>query len=150
MQRAQLVAVRVAQVSEIEFRRAAFAHARRIFDRGAAGRDARLVPRIRLRRIFRGETDGAAIGVARGLAVDGLGHAEHALRRHIKETSFRIDHAGPDAQRAERGVVEFLGPLNVIRYDKDMREHAFPLLMLWPWILAGGILRTAGLRSNGA
>jgi hypothetical protein len=44
VQRAELVAVRVAQVGEIEFRAGVFAHARRVFDRGAADGDARLVP----------------------------------------------------------------------------------------------------------
>jgi hypothetical protein len=68
MQGAELVAVRVAQIGEIELRAAAFAHARRIFDRRAAGRDARLVPGIGLRRILAGKADGAALGMRRDFA----------------------------------------------------------------------------------
>jgi len=36
MQRTQLVAARVAQIGEMELSRTAFAHARRLLDRGAA------------------------------------------------------------------------------------------------------------------
>jgi len=68
MQRTQLVAVRVAQVGEIELRAAAFAHARRLLDHRAAGRAARLVPGIGLRWILAGKADGAALGMRRDFA----------------------------------------------------------------------------------
>src|SRR3546814_14561419 len=40
MQRAEFVARRIAQIGEIELAETAFAHARRVFDRGAARGDA--------------------------------------------------------------------------------------------------------------
>jgi hypothetical protein len=59
----------VAQIGEIELRSAtAFAHARRLLDRPAAGRAARLVPGIGLRRILVGKADSAALGMRRDFA----------------------------------------------------------------------------------
>src|SRR3546814_17402539 len=48
MQRAEFVARRIAQISEIELAETAFAHARRVFDRGAARGDAGVVPCVTL------------------------------------------------------------------------------------------------------
>ena len=58
----------VAQIGELELSRPAFARARRVFDRCAAGRDAHLVPGIGLRRILAGKADGAALGMRRDFA----------------------------------------------------------------------------------
>src|SRR5690349_1676077 len=69
---AELVAVGVAQIGEIELAGRALAHAGRVFDRRAARRDAGLVPGVDLRGRVHREADGAAIGVARGLPIDRL------------------------------------------------------------------------------
>src|SRR5438128_2494802 len=69
VQRAQFVAVRIAQISEIELAETTLAHARRILDRGPATGDARRVPGVGLRRAHR-EADRAAIACGRGRAID--------------------------------------------------------------------------------
>jgi len=58
----------IAQIGEMELSRTAFAHARRLLDRRAAGGDARFVPGIGLRRILAGKADGAALGMRRDFA----------------------------------------------------------------------------------
>src|SRR6185312_2488456 len=70
MQGAELVAVRIAQIGEIELAHPTLAHARRVFDRGAAIGDAGVVPGFRL--VARGgcEADGGAVCARRALAVD--------------------------------------------------------------------------------
>jgi len=50
-------------MGEMELSRTAFARARRLLDRRAAGRDAGLVPGVGLRRVLAGKADGAAIGM---------------------------------------------------------------------------------------
>ena len=73
MQRAERVAFRIAQRGEIKLgsRAAIAAHARRVFDRRAAGRDAHLVLGIRLRRVFSCKANGAAVAVRDTPAIDG-------------------------------------------------------------------------------
>jgi hypothetical protein len=59
----------VAQIGEMELEVGrVFAHVRRLLDRRAAGRDARLVPGIGLRWILAGKADGAALGMRRDFA----------------------------------------------------------------------------------
>src|SRR3546814_4999537 len=70
VQRAELVARRIAQIGEIELAETTLAHARRVFDRGAARSDAGLVPRLCLFGIFHREADRAAVSDRRGFAVD--------------------------------------------------------------------------------
>src|SRR3546814_11251791 len=61
VQRAELVARGIAQIGEIHFHAIALAHARRVFDRGAAGLDARRMPGVGLLRIRHRDTVGAAV-----------------------------------------------------------------------------------------
>src|SRR4051795_1730868 len=121
--RADLVAVEIAQIGEIEFARAAFANAGRIFAVLAAVGDARRMPGIGLFGRVGRKTDGAAIGVCRRLAVDRLRHREHASLGEIENT-VTVDPGRPDAERAEQRVVERLGLFQVVGADHDMRKHS--------------------------
>src|SRR5579871_5166154 len=121
VQAAELVAVGVAQVGEVEA--AAGALSRRVFDRDPAVGEAGGVPGVRFRRGLAGEAEGCAVGDRGRVAVDRLGDAEDAGRRHVEEAALRIDPTLGDAQRAKRRVVEFLGPIDVVRADEDVREH---------------------------
>src|SRR5665213_4382559 len=78
MQRANLVAVGIAQIGDIELDPGAFANARRILAGLAAIGEAGRLPGVGLRGRIAGETDGAAVADGRGLAVDRLRHREHA------------------------------------------------------------------------
>src|ERR1700722_3581719 len=70
VQRAELVAVGIAQISKVEFPDGGFAYAWRFFARFAAMADAGRMPGIGLFGGGRGKADGAAIGRRRRLAVD--------------------------------------------------------------------------------
>src|SRR5215831_18840420 len=76
--RADLVAVGIAQIGEVELAGRAFANAGRVFAGGGAVGEACRMPSIRLFRRVGEEADGAAIGGGRGLAVDRLRHREGA------------------------------------------------------------------------
>src|SRR5882757_6023770 len=76
VQGAELVAVGIAQIGDIKLDPAAFADARRLFAGLAAMGDAGRVKRVGLFGRIGGKTDGAAIGMRRGLAVDRLRHRE--------------------------------------------------------------------------
>src|SRR5258705_10037076 len=76
--RADLVAVEIAQISQIEFTRAALANARRVFASRAAIGEPRRVPRVGLFGRACRKADGAAIGVCCRLAVDWFRHRKHA------------------------------------------------------------------------
>src|SRR5690606_10490767 len=115
--RTELVAVGVAQVGEVHAAGRAFAHAGRVLDGDAAGGHARRVPRVHLGRGFAGETDGAAVGVGGGLAVDRQAHAEHAAVGRAIEDPVAVHEARADAQRAQEGVVEGLGLVQVVGPD---------------------------------
>src|SRR5688500_13890621 len=70
LERAELVAVGIAQIGEVEVAHSARAHPRRILDRLAAGLDARLVPGVGLLGAVHREADRAAVADGRRLAVD--------------------------------------------------------------------------------
>ena len=121
MQRAELVAIGVAEIGQVH---GAAAYARRVFDGLAAGGHAGFVPGVHLFGAVHGDADGAAVGVGGRLAVDGLGD-------DVAAAIVAVDHPplggvlGPrlGAQRAEGGVVEGLRPGEVVRPDHDVAEH---------------------------
>src|ERR1700676_2133235 len=103
MQGAELVAVGVAQIGDVEFDPTAFADARRFFAGFAAMGEAGGVERLgRLGRVG-GKTDGAAIGKGCRLAIDRLRYREgpglwggenavtvHPARWHAERTQQRV------------------------------------------------------------
>src|SRR5262252_3470653 len=103
-----LVAEGVAQVAEIDLPSGPFAPAGRVLDALAAVGDAGVVERLDLLGAGAGEADGAAIGMARRLAVDRLGDAERTGLRAIPNAAFRIGRARRMTEGAQHGVVEFL------------------------------------------
>ena len=109
VQRADLVAGRIAQVGEIEFACRTLAPTGRILDALAAVGDASVVEGLHLLGAVTGEADGAAVGVCRDLAVNRFGDAEHASLGPIEDATLRIGLALRHANCAERGVVELLG-----------------------------------------
>ena len=95
MQGADLVAVEIAQISEIDFAGGTFAHAGRLFASRPAIGDTGGMPRIGLLGRIAGKADGAAIGVGRGFAIDRLRASEQfrsllaaARLRHVASTKW--------------------------------------------------------------
>jgi len=123
VQRAELVAGGIAQIGKVELAEAAFADAGGILARGAAIGDAGGVPGIGDFRRRRGKADGAAIGVAGGLAVDRRRNGEDAGRRHVEDAALVVLEAGADAERGQRRVIELLRSGDVVRSDHYVAEH---------------------------
>src|SRR5581483_10409614 len=126
VQRADLVAERIAQVGKVELAEGAFAPAGRVLDALAAVGDAGVVEGFHLLRAVAGEADGAAVGVRRSLAVDRLGDAEYPSLRTVEDAAFRVGSALLDADGAECGVIELLGCGDIVGADENMREHGVP------------------------
>src|SRR3546814_10903603 len=91
MQRAEFVARRIAQISEIELAETAFAHARRVFDRGAASGDAGVVPCVRLLGSVHRKADGAAVADRRRFAIARRADEEQPAVVHIDQASLVVD-----------------------------------------------------------
>src|ERR1700748_424575 len=88
----------------------------------AAIGEAGLVEGVDLVGGFGDEADGAAIGAARILAVDRLGHSEGAAFV-APEDAVAVDGARLGAERAERRVIEYLGLVEVVGPDHHVRKH---------------------------
>ena len=102
MQGANFVAIRVAQVGQVQLAYAAVAPARRVFARGTTVGDARCVERIGLLGRLHIEADRAAVAVGRGLTVEWVRNAKATRGRAIKvavDQAVVVGHAGLDAQR---------------------------------------------------
>ncbi len=107
MQRADLVAVRVAQIRQVELAYPVIAKARGLFARGAAVGDAGRMEGVGLLGGLHGEPDGAAIAVGGGLTIDGRGDAETA-RGAAVEIPVPVGNPRANTQRAEQRVVKLL------------------------------------------
>src|ERR1700709_1474324 len=101
MHGANLVAIRIAQISDIELVAGAFTDTRRILARLCAVGDAGGVPGIGLLGRSGGKADGAAIGKGRRLAVDRLRHRKRSGFGEV-ENAVAVDLGGPDVERAEQ------------------------------------------------
>src|SRR6185312_6937210 len=124
MQRADLVAARVAQVRNVELARGALAPAGRILDAFAAIGHARIVERLDQLGAGATEADGAAIGARRRIAIDRLGDAEHAGLCAVEDAPLRVRLAFRQADDAQHGVVEFLGRRKVVGAQDHVRKHS--------------------------
>src|SRR5215467_9688343 len=125
MERADLIAVSIAQVGEIKLAKRAISPARRIFDALAAGGHAGFVEGSDLLGAVAGEADGATIGVGRILAVDGFADRKYAGLGAIEDATLGIGVARGNADGAEHGIVELLGGGDIIGPNHDVREHCF-------------------------
>src|SRR5216683_5365078 len=126
VQGAELVAVGIAQIGDIEFEATALAHARRVFAGFSAIGDASRVKRVSLLGRTGGKADGAAIGRGRRLAIDRLRHRENAGRGSV-ENAVAVYPPRRHTERAKQRVIERLGFFQVIGSDHYMRKHpAFP------------------------
>ena len=72
MQHAQLVAVEIAHIAEVQRSHRANARAGCVFDRGAASGNGRIVEGLHLLKAVAGKADGRAVRGGRGLVVDRL------------------------------------------------------------------------------
>src|SRR5579862_4622429 len=120
MQRANLVARRIAQIGKIEPAPGVFTPAGRVLDALAAIGDAGVVESSHLFRVGAREADGAAIGVRRRLAVDRVGDAEHSGLGAIKDAAPRIGLARREPEGIQHGVVEFLRGGEIVGADHDV------------------------------
>ncbi len=107
MQPTQFVAVRVAQVSQVELAHRTITKARRLFTRHAAVGNPGRMPGLDLFGRVHLETNRAAVAVASRLAIDGRADREGA-RLAAVEVPVLVGDAGSDAQRAEQRVVKLL------------------------------------------
>src|SRR4051794_864262 len=119
MHRADLVAVEVAQIRDIEVDAGALADAGRIFAGNAAGGDAGRMPCVDLLRRVGGKADGAAIRRRRRFAVDRLCDREHAGLGDV-EDAMAVDARRPHLERGQQIVVKGLGLVEVVGADHDV------------------------------
>src|SRR5829696_8388889 len=124
VQRAQLVAVGVAQIGEVERAERALAAAGRVLAGGASTRRPGLVPGLDLFRPVHGKPDRAAIGAAGRLPVDRLRHHEGGALVQVGQAALGVDPAGLAADGGKQRVVEGLRPLDVVAADHDVAEHS--------------------------
>src|SRR3954470_13425762 len=103
MQPAELVAVRIAKISEIELAECVLPEARGILDRCPACFDAALMPGVNLFWTVEAEPNRPAIGTARRLAIDRLADHEHRPVTAIGNASLVAD----TPLLLEQPVVEF-------------------------------------------
>ena len=90
VQRAELVAVRIAQIGQIKTAKAGLAQAGRIFDGGAAMGDAGMVPSIGLFGAVHGKADCATIGMGGRLAIDRRGDQKAPTIMNVDQAAFII------------------------------------------------------------
>jgi Fic family protein len=86
--RAELVAVGVAQVSDVKLASRAITKTRRVFAGRAAVGSARCMKGIHLRGRLRRKPEGAAVAVACGLTVEGCGDGKRARRVAVVFTAY--------------------------------------------------------------
>src|SRR6056297_197606 len=122
MQCADLVAVGIAEISDIEIAHAAGPHARQVFDGDAAVRYPRGMESLHLLGAFCRNANRAAVGAGRRFAVDGFGDREGRAPRTVEVSVLVADGFG-DTQRAEHGIVELLRSPEVARADHYVCEH---------------------------
>ena len=126
MQRAELVAIGVAQIGQVQLAHSAIAPARRVFTGAAAVGNTCRMPGVNLLGRFGLEADRAAIAMASRLAIDGRGDAE-AARLAAVEVAVLVGHARGNAQGGKQRVVKLVGGFEVVDADHDVAEHSFCL-----------------------
>ena len=129
VQRANLIAVWITQIGQVEFAHRAFAPSRGVFAGGAAIGDTGRMKRIRLCGRLHVEPDGAAIAVGGWRAVDGDGDAERARGAALEIAAF-VGDARADAERAQQRVIKRLRHFKTIDTKHHVAEHRFFLLNL--------------------
>src|SRR5206468_4797397 len=92
----------------------------------AAMRHARIVEGFDFLCAVASESYCTAVGIGGCLAVDRLGNSEGAGRGAIEEPALRINLAFRYPDGAERGIIKPFGDCNVVRANKNMREHFYP------------------------
>ncbi len=128
MQQAELVAVRVAQIGQIQAAGAGLATpARRVFAGHAASGHAGGMGRIGLRGRLGRETEGAAVANAGRRAVDGRGDAKGVARVAPEGAVLGVGESRLAAEGAEQGIVELLGFVEVAGSQHDVAEHRLDL-----------------------
>src|SRR5688572_11685866 len=106
MQAAQLVAVRIAQIGQVELPEWVLAISRRILATGAAGGAAAGMPLVDLGRRVEGKADGRAVPVGSRLAVDRVGDHEDRAAAAVAKPALIVR----PRRLAEQRIVEFPRP----------------------------------------
>src|SRR5579863_759074 len=132
MDRAEFVAVGIAEVGQIDRAGAALSNAWRVLDRLAAIRNSGLVPRVRLFLACHREADRAAVGVRGRLAIDGLANHEPAAVMRVNQPALGVLRSRLPADRHEQRIVEFLRAVDVVAADHHMAEHSIPSFCVPP------------------
>lgn len=123
MQGAELVAVRIPQIGEIENAEGTLTLSWRILDRAPAGGDPRIMKRLDHLSRPGGKAYGAPVCVTGWLAVDRLADSQGASRRSPPVATPTVGDPGFYPERPERGVVETAGGLNIVGAQGDVGEH---------------------------
>src|SRR5512133_2292649 len=131
MQGAELVAVRVAYIRQVQRAQLAFTQARRLFDGNSAIRDRSVVELAHLFRRVALEANRGAIAKSRRLAIDRLTDAKRGPVVTIEKSRLPsvvlVPHRLPGSEDTEQGVVELLRTLDVVRSNHDVTEHSYTL-----------------------
>jgi hypothetical protein len=127
MDGAQLVAIRVSHIGQVQRAQAAGAWARRVLDRHASVRHGHIMEALHLLRRMALEANGAAVGHRGRLSVDGLGQAEGAALMAVEQAHMararHISHGLTGTEYAQHRVVKALGALDVVGAEHDVIEH---------------------------
>src|SRR5512140_1294477 len=127
VQRAELVAVRISHVSQVQGTQLAITQTRRVLDRRTALRDRRVVELTDLFRRAALEPDGRAVAEGGRLAIDRLTDAERAPVVPIEQAFLSRGVLVPGglayAEHPQNRVVEAPGALDVVGPDHHVTEH---------------------------
>src|SRR5450830_296299 len=131
VQGAQLVAIGIAHVGQVQGARGTFAQAGRLFAGVAAVGDGDLMELFDLFGRAALEADGAAVGAAGSFAVDGLAHAKGAAVVAVEQALVAAGRRVLERRaRPQQGVIELLGTGDVVGTDHDVTEHCVSLKMI--------------------
>src|SRR3982751_6753592 len=122
MQPAELVAVWIAEVGQVELSERTLAQTGRVLDGRSPGGYAGIMPGADLFGRFEIEADGGAIAVARLSAVERRTHHQHRSVVPVIDPLFVL-HPGTRADRVENGVVKAFRPIDVVASDHHVTEH---------------------------
>lgn len=123
MQGAELVAIRIAQIGQVQVTHSGVADAGRVFDGLATGFDARLVPGVHLFGAAHGKPNRSAIRACGGFTVQGLRDDQTTAGMGIDKPTLCIGFGGCTADDAKRCIIECFGTSNVVATQHDVAEH---------------------------
>jgi len=99
----------------------------RIFTVSPASFQTGFMPGINFFWTAGSESQGKAVAVSSGLAIDGESNAKHASLGAITNPALWILNLIPYSKRAQGGIVKLAGSINIVCPQNHMTEHSFLL-----------------------